>query len=341
MQLSHFDFALPPELIAQRPAPVRDESRLMHVGAGANGIGAFKEIGRWLAPGDLLVFNNTQVVKARLKGHKDSGGRAEALLERVLDERRALFQVRVSKPIAAGGVVCFGPHRATCRGRQGQFYELAFDVPVLSVLEAAGEVPLPPYISERADDDATRYQTVYASQPGAVAAPTAGLHFTDRLLAELAGSGVNTAELTLHVGAGTFQPIRGSVEEHAMHSEVYEVRENVAAQIDATRAAGHRVIAVGTTVVRTLESLALSWDGGAFPHGAGETQLFIRPGFEFRVVDSLITNFHLPQSTLLMLVCAFAGYDRVMGAYAQAVNEGLRFFSYGDAMWLDRAGSRD
>ena len=338
MQLSDFQYELPEQLIAQYPAEQRSASRLLQLTPTGCEHGVFTDIQSLLAPGDLLVVNDTRVVKARLHASKDSGGRAEVMLERLLDEHEALCQVRVSKPLKPGGrVLKVGGHTLTCVGRQGQFYQLRCDMPFLALLEAHGHIPLPPYV-ERADDsvDAERYQTVYGRVPGAVAAPTAGLHFTEALLDEVRALGVQVAEVTLHVGAGTFQPVRGELDAHVMHEEWYEVSEHTARLIADTRNAGGRVVAVGTTVVRTLEAAALAGDGVVCP-GAGETRLFIRPGFDFQVVDALITNFHLPGSTLLMLVSAFAGYEPVMQAYREAVQQQYRFFSYGDAMWLERA----
>jgi S-adenosylmethionine:tRNA ribosyltransferase-isomerase len=336
MHLSDFDYVLPPELIAQTPAPERDASRLLVVGHASLRHGRFTDLPGLLRPGDLLVLNDTRVIKARLHGEKDSGGQAEILVERIEDARVALCQVRVSKPLKVGRTLRVGPHLLAVLGREGDFYRLRFPAPALDVLEACGEVPLPPYIERAAaGEDASRYQTVYGRAPGAVAAPTAGLHFTPELLAQLPGLGVEVATVTLHVGAGTFQPVRvEDLAAHRMHFERYEVGPAAADAIARCRARGGRVVAVGTTVVRTLESVA-GPDGAVAP-GGGETDLFITPGYRFRVVDALVTNFHLPKSTLLMLVCAFAGYRRVLAAYAAAVAAGYRFFSYGDAMFLER-----
>jgi len=336
MQLSDFHYDLPQALIAQHPVKDRAASRLLRVKAQGVEHRVFSDVLELLRPHDVLVVNNTRVIKARLFGVKDTGGSAELLLERVLNEYEALFQVRVSKPVKPGRTIRVGEHELTHVGRSGQFYQLRADMPLLELLDGHGHVPLPPYI-ERGDAaaDNERYQTVYSQVPGAVAAPTAGLHFSDALLTEIRARGVEIAEITLHVGAGTFQPVRGDIECHEMHSEVYEVNAEAVAKIGAARQADGRVVAVGTTVVRTLESVALANHGELRPC-AGETRLFIKPGFEFAVVDVLITNFHLPESTLLMLVSAFAGYERVMAAYRTAVDEGYRFFSYGDAMWLER-----
>jgi S-adenosylmethionine:tRNA ribosyltransferase-isomerase len=336
MRLSDFDYRLPPELIAQAPTAARDASRLLLVGRQALRHLQFSDLPQLLRSGDLLVLNDTRVIKARLHGEKDSGGQAEILVERIEDERSALCQVRVSKPLKPGRTLRVGPHQLVVLGREQDFYRLRFPLAVLEVLEACGEVPLPPYIDRTAGgEDETRYQTVYGARPGAVAAPTAGLHFTPELLAQLEGHGMEIATVTLHVGAGTFQPVRSEdVTAHRMHFERYEVSGAAAEAIARCRARGGRVVAVGTTVVRTLESVAAVH--GAIVPCSGETDLFITPGFAFRVIDALITNFHLPKSTLLMLVCAFAGYRRVLDAYGGAVAERYRFFSYGDAMFLER-----
>ncbi len=336
MQRSDFSYELPSELIARVPLAARTASRLLVVAGEENRHLVFSEVRSLLRPGDVLVVNDTRVLKARLRGEKDTGGQAEVLVERLLDAHRALCQVRVSKPLKAGRVVLFGEQRAQVIGRQGQFYELEFTGGVLAVLERCGEVPLPPYMERAADAaDEMRYQTVYSRAPGAVAAPTAGLHFDEALLAALQEDGVELARVTLHVGAGTFQPVRvDDVREHQMHHEVYEVTPEAVDRIHSAQARGGRVVAVGTTVVRTLESAA---QDGVLRAERGDTNLFITPGYRFRVVDALITNFHLPESTLLMLVCAFAGYEPVMAAYREAVAQRYRFFSYGDAMFLERA----
>jgi len=337
VRLADFDYELPPGLIAQHPAAERAASRLLHVDRDAVlHDRMFRDIVSLVDARDLLVFNDTKVIKARLHGKKDSGGEVEILVERVVDPMRALAHVRASKPpkagrqirLARGGVV-------EVLGRAGELFELLFlDGPVLDVLEAWGEVPLPPYITHAAEsDDERRYQTVYARVPGAVAAPTAGLHFDAPLLDALRAKGVALATLTLHVGAGTFQPVRvEDVASHVMHSEWYSVSAETVAAVRAAKARGGRVIAVGTTSLRALESAAAS---GELAAGSAETRLFIVPGYRFRVVERLLTNFHLPRSTLLMLVSAFAGAQTIRRAYAHAIAERYRFFSYGDAMLLE------
>lgn len=345
MLLSDFDYQLPQHLIAQQPSAERESSRLLHVQSHELEHLMFSQLQNLLHPGDLLVLNNTKVVKARLHGVKDSGGVAEVLLERVLAENngeqcRALCQVRVSKPLQAGRRLMVGDRPVLCIGREGEFYILEFPESVFDFLEAYGELPLPPYIeregdSTENDQDAMRYQTVFASVPGAVAAPTAGLHFTQDMFAQLQAKGVGTTHITLHVGAGTFQPVRvDDVSKHQMHLEHYQVPEKAVADIARTQKQGGRVIAVGTTVVRALESAAL--ETGRLQAGHRESQLFITPGFKFNVVQALITNFHLPKSTLLMLVSAFAGSERIRAAYAAAIEQEYRFFSFGDAMFLHR-----
>ncbi|MFM8356510.1 MAG: tRNA preQ1(34) S-adenosylmethionine ribosyltransferase-isomerase QueA, partial [Gammaproteobacteria bacterium] len=310
MQLADFDFELPPDRIAQSPAAERDAARLLVVGRDELTHRRFREIGAELRPGDLLVLNDTRVVPARVFAEKDSGGRAELLLERVLSETVARCQVRVSKPLKPGRLLRAGHVTLEVLGRDGQFYDLRFPGPVYDVLATIGEVPLPPYIERAAGAaDVGRYQTVYAAVPGAVAAPTAGLHFTDALLAQLVDAGIEMARVTLHVGAGTFQPVRvDNIAAHRMHSERYAVPAHTVAAIQRCRQRGGRVVAVGTTVVRTLEAAARAHDAvasasgpGELRAGSGETDIFIAPGFSFRVVDALITNFHLPRSTLLML----------------------------------------
>jgi S-adenosylmethionine:tRNA ribosyltransferase-isomerase len=340
--LSDFDYALPVELIAQHPPAVRSASRLLHVVPGAPGPRLsdhrFDELPGLLRPGDLLVLNDTRVIKARLAGRKPSGGAVELLVERIEDERTAVAMARTGKPLRVGGTIGLeGGATATVIARDGAFHRLAFDVDVLPLLDRAGSLPLPPYITHApGDEDSARYQTVYAAHPGAVAAPTAGLHFDDTVFAALDARGVRRAFVTLHVGAGTFLPVRDEdPSRHVMHAERYHVPPATAEAIAATRAAGGRVVAVGTTSLRTLES-AVGADGRI---GAGwsETALFIRPGFRFRAVDALVTNFHLPKSTLMMLVSAFAGLDTIRVAYAHAVAARYRFFSYGDAMLLEKA----
>ena len=340
--LSDFDFALPTALIAQHPASERSASRLLD-GRGDPPVDrTFREIPALLSPGDLLVFNDTRVIKARLLGVKaGSGGAVEALVERVLPDREVLAHVRASKSPKPGSTIRFADaFDAEVLGREGpqdSLFRLRFPAEPLALLEAHGHVPLPPYITH-ADtaDDVTRYQTVFAAKPGAVAAPTAALHFDAGVLDALAVRGIASANVTLHVGAGTFQPVRTEdLSQHRMHREWFEVSEATVAAIERTRAAGGRIVAVGTTTLRALESAAR--EHGALRCGARETDIFITPGFEFRVVDLLVTNFHLPKSTLLMLVSAFAGFDRIRVLYAHAVRERYRFFSYGDAMLLQRA----
>lgn len=340
MQRQQFSYELPPELIAQAPLSRRGDSRLLWLDAPRGTVAdlRFAELERLLRPGDLLVFNDTRVIPARLFGHKDSGGRVELLVERVLDEHTVLAHLRASKTPKAGTRLRFEPALdALVEQREGDLFRVRFEAgePVLALLERHGHMPLPPYI-RRADEqaDRERYQTVYAREPGAVAAPTAGLHFDQELLAALQARGVGQAFVTLHVGAGTFQPVRAEhIEEHRMHSEYVVVEEAVVDAVAETRARGGRVIAVGTTVVRSLESAARA---GTLRPLSGETDIFIYPGYEFQVVDALLTNFHLPESTLLMLVCAFGGYEPVMQAYRHAVAESYRFFSYGDAMFISR-----
>ena len=338
MKKFDFHFDLPPELIAQAPLPNRSDSRLLLVppGDAAFEDRRFRDLTDLLRPGDLLVFNDTRVIPARLYGRKQTGGEVEILIERLLPGQEARAQIGASKsPKPARGIPLQDGTRITVLGRDGGFYPLRFetDEPVETVLNRIGKLPLPPYIQRAADaDDDSRYQTVFARHAGAVAAPTAGLHFDEALLAELAAKGVQSGHVTLHVGAGTFQPMRAEhVKDHVMHSEWLNVGAELCARIQATRAAGGRVIAVGTTVLRALESAIV--DGEVRPF-AGDTQIFIFPGYRIRSIDALITNFHLPESTLLMLVSAFAGKDRIFAAYRHAVAQRYRFFSYGDAMLL-------
>ncbi|MFA7095219.1 MAG: tRNA preQ1(34) S-adenosylmethionine ribosyltransferase-isomerase QueA [Gammaproteobacteria bacterium] len=340
MRRSDFSYELPDDLIAQYPLPERGASRLLCLEGQTGTIRDryFSALPELLRPGDLLVFNDTRVIAARLLGVKESGGRVEVLVERVLDEHRVLAHVRASKaPKPGGRLVLEERVPVTTLGRHDDLFELRFETsePVLRVLEQVGRIPLPPYIQRSAEaGDSDRYQTVYASRPGAVAAPTAGLHFDRSMLERLAAMGVDTAFVTLHVGAGTFQPVRvDDIERHVMHAERVEVGAAVCEKVRAARARGGRVVAVGTTAVRSLESAC---QGGAIAPFAGETRLFIYPGYRFRCVDALVTNFHLPESTLLMLVCAFGGYEQVMAAYRHAVTERYRFFSYGDAMFVTR-----
>ena len=340
LQLDDFDFALPPELIAQHPSPTRSASRLLDGRGRLPADRVFRELPQLLQPGDLLVFNDTRVIKARLYGRKASGGAVEVLVERIVGNgQEALVHLRASKSPPPGTAIHFdGGVRADVLGRGGPgdaLFLLRFGQDVLGVLEAHGHVPLPPYITHADDaDDERRYQTVFAAKPGAVAAPTAALHFDEAVLAALAERGVQRAAITLHVGAGTFQPVRvQNIAEHRMHSEWFEVPAATVAAIEATRRQGGRIVAVGTTTLRALESAAR---GGALAPYVGETDIFITPGFQFRVADLLVTNFHLPKSTLMMLVSAFAGHAQVMALYRHAVESRYRFFSYGDSMLLGR-----
>lgn len=342
--LSDFDFELPPELIAQYPLADRSASRLLHITRVVLEDKTFRDVETLLRPGDLLIANNTRVIKARLLGRKETGGAVEALIERVTGEDTAISMIRASKSPKPGTKLFFAHQDGTegeieveVTGREGEFFALRFSEPVLTALEAFGRVPLPPYIAHAPEkSDESRYQTVYAAHPGAVAAPTAGLHFTEDLLARIRAKGVDIEYVTLHVGAGTFQPVRvENLSEHHMHSEWFHMPEDVAAKINAAKAEGRRVVAVGTTSLRTLESAADRV--GHVEAGARDTRLFIMPGYEFRIVDALITNFHLPKSTLVMLVSALVGRERILEAYAHAVREKYRFFSYGDACFIERA----
>jgi S-adenosylmethionine:tRNA ribosyltransferase-isomerase len=343
LTVDDFDFPLPPELIAQHPAAERSGSRMLHVCGQRLADRQFAELPTLLKAGDLLVFNDTRVIKARFFGHKESGGQVEVLLERIVDAKHAIAQVRASKPPKPGTKLkladAFEVVVTGRAGASGEFFALeTVDRNSLwDLAEQHGKLPLPPYIEHPAEGaDETRYQTVYAREPGAVAAPTAGLHFDEAMLETLRAQGVNTAFLTLHVGAGTYQPVRvDRIAEHKMHSERFEIPQATAAAIAATRAAGGRVIAVGTTSLRSLESAAN--ENGTVKSGPAETDIFITPGYRFKVVDHLLTNFHLPKSTLLMLVSAFAGYANIRAAYAHAVAERYRFFSYGDAMLLEKS----
>jgi S-adenosylmethionine:tRNA ribosyltransferase-isomerase len=339
--VADFDYTLPAELVAQQPAPERSAARLLDGRGALPADRVFRELPDLLQAGDLIVFNDTRVLKARLYGRKDSGGAVEVLVERVLPDHEVLAHLRASKSPRPGTRLQFADDRfgAAVLGRGGpddSLFHLRFDGEPLALLDAHGHVPLPPYITHAdSAQDAERYQTVFAERPGAVAAPTASLHFDADVLARLAARGIQSTRVTLHVGAGTFQPVRvDDLAEHRMHSEWFEVGDDAIAAIDAARARGGRVVAAGTTTLRALESAAL---GGTLQAGARETDLFIRPGFQFRVVDLLVTNFHLPRSTLLMLVSAFAGYEHVRALYHHAVEARYRFFSYGDAMLLTRA----
>ncbi len=336
MQLSDFDYSLPERLIAQHPLAERSASRLMTIDPLAETIEDehFTDLIEHIDLGDLLIFNNTRVIPARLMGRKETGGKIEVMIERVLNDSTLLAHIRASKsPRPGTRLILEESIHCSMNARQGDLFELVQnDQPWLELLERFGRMPLPPYIKRQdIDTDRERYQTVYASEPGAVAAPTAGLHFEQDTIARLKAKGVRVEQVTLHVGAGTFQPVRDEIESHLMHAELVEVSPAVCEAIGDTKARGGRVIAVGTTVVRSLESAFQQGKLGAFN---GESRLFIKPGFEFKVVDAMLTNFHLPRSTLLMLVSAFAGTDLIQRAYAQAVEREYRFFSYGDAMFL-------
>ncbi|BDX07855.1 tRNA preQ1(34) S-adenosylmethionine ribosyltransferase-isomerase QueA [Planctobacterium marinum] len=343
MQLSDFAFHLPEELIANYPPENRTDSRLLHLQGPDGSINhkQFPDILELLNPGDLMVFNNTRVIPARLLGQKASGGKVEVLVERVLDEHHVLAHVRANKSPKPGNILELeGAIQAEMVERQDELFRLRFmhEESVFDLLEKHGHMPLPPYI-ERPDEeqDKERYQTVYNEKPGAVAAPTAGLHFDDQLLAAIKDKGVNIAFVTLHVGAGTFQPVRvDNIQEHKMHSEYAEVPQEVVDAILATKANGNRVIAVGTTSVRSLESAAQAASDRVIAPFSSDTSIFIYPGYEFQVVDAMVTNFHLPESTLIMLVSAFCGQDNILHAYKVAVEERYRFFSYGDAMFLEK-----
>ena len=333
MRISDFDYTVPDALIAQYPTSERRASRLLDVSESLVDR-QFSELANLLQPNDLLILNDTRVIRARLHAHKESGGGTEVLIERVVGDNTALARVRASKSPKPGSKLIFDDGvEATIEGRDGEFFSLCFSVSVMPLLERCGEVPLPPYLhrpAETADDE--RYQTVYARDPGAVAAPTAGLHFDTDMLAETLAKGVRHAFVTLHVGAGTFQPLRyEDIADNRLHSERVQVDAACCDAVRQTREAGGRVIAVGTTSVRALESASI--EGVVEPFN-GETELFILPGYEFRAVDAMITNFHLPKSSLLMLVAAFAGTERILKAYQHAVQNEYRFFSYGDAMFL-------
>ena len=339
--LDDFDYDLAPELIAQQPAAERRASRLLHLAAGSSHALSdhqFSELADFCEPGDVLVFNDTRVMKARLFGAKESGGRVEVLVERIIGTRDVLAHVRASKSPRAGARIRLEDSiDVTVMGRVDDLFHLQFDAAVEAVLETHGHVPLPPYITHApAASDAARYQTVYARHPGAVAAPTAGLHFDEPMLGTLADRGLEIAYLTLHVGAGTFQPVRAHrIDEHRMHAERFDIPTATAERIAKAKAAGKRVIAVGTTSLRALEASAAQH--GVVTAGPAETDIFITPGFTFRVADRLVTNFHLPKSTLMMLISAFAGMAPVRAAYRHAIAQRYRFFSYGDAMLIDRA----
>lgn len=333
MFLSEFDYELPDELIARYPMPDRRASRLLVAGS-KNEDRLFASLPQMLNSGDLLVFNNTRVIRARLHGKKATGGRVEILIERVLADDEALAQVRASKTPKTGSTIeLAGNCVATVAGRDDNMFVLRFSRPLPGFLEQHGEIPLPPYLNRHEEPaDIERYQTVYATLPGAVAAPTAGLHFDDEMLRETKAKGIRHAFVTLHVGAGTYQPLREEqLTANRLHAERVEVANDVCDAVRETRAAGGRVVAVGTTSVRALEAASANGDLEPF---SGETDIFILPGYRFRSVDMLLTNFHLPRSSLLMLVAAFAGYEKIMSAYRHAIEQQYRFFSYGDAMLL-------
>jgi S-adenosylmethionine:tRNA ribosyltransferase-isomerase len=343
--LSAFDFDLPPELIAQAPASERTASRLLDLSGAGPQDRHFHDIEGLLNAGDLLVFNDTKVIKARLYGIKTTGGKIEALIERVTGEFSALAQIKASKTPQPDSILTFHnadntqQYIATVGRRHGEFYEVQFQSPILTVLDTIGILPLPPYVAHQPTaSDEERYQTVYARELGAVAAPTAGLHFDNDLLTKLRQKGVNTAFVTLHVGAGTFQPVRSdTIAEHVMHSEWYRLPAETAALVNDTKRNGGRIVAVGTTSSRTLEGAFKKF--GEIKAVEDETNIFITPGYEFNVVDTLITNFHLPKSTLMMLVTAFGGYERLMQAYQHAIKNRYRFFSFGDAMFITKQPS--
>jgi len=345
MRTEDFDFVLPERLIAQHPPARRGANRLLHVGGGMLSDRQFAELPGLIREHDLLVLNDTRVLKARLFGEKESGGKVEVLVERIVGDHLVLAQVRASKPPKPDSrIMLAGAVPVTVLGREHEFYRLRFDgaESVADLLERYGRLPLPPYIVHAANaEDEERYQTVFAREPGAVAAPTAGLHFDEAMLSALRARGAQLAHVTLHVGAGTFKPVRAdNIHEHVMHSERYAVPEETVTAIGEARARGGRVIAVGTTSLRALESAALMNErgGGEPAAGEGETNIFIFPGYRFKVVDVLLTNFHLPRSTLLMLVCAFGGMKEMLAAYRHAVEQEYRFFSYGDAMLIERQG---
>ncbi|WP_313068778.1 tRNA preQ1(34) S-adenosylmethionine ribosyltransferase-isomerase QueA [Atlantibacter hermannii] len=343
MRVADFSFELPESLIAHYPLPGRSSCRLLSLDGptGALTHGTFTDLLEKLNPGDLLVFNNTRVIPARMFGRKASGGKIEVLVERMLNDKRVLAHVRASKAPKPGAELLLGEDesvKATMTARHDALFEIEFDDAraVLDILNDIGHMPLPPYI-DRPDEEADRelYQTVYSEKPGAVAAPTAGLHFDEPLLEKLRQKGVEMAFVTLHVGAGTFQPVRvDSIEDHIMHSEYAEVPQDVVDAVLACKARGNRVIAVGTTSVRSLESAAKAAKNALIEPFFNDTQIFIYPGYQYSVIDALITNFHLPESTLIMLVSAFAGYKHTMNAYHEAVKAEYRFFSYGDAMFI-------
>lgn len=339
MKTTDFDFNLPADLIAQFPSEQRGQSRLLHLNSeGQLQDHMFSELINFVRPGDVWVFNNTMVIKARLFGEKMSGGKIEVLIERILDTHHAIAQIRASHAPRPGAQLKLAGTTATVIERQDDFFKLHFETnqTLLSLLDQYGSLPLPPYINRSADkNDDSRYQTIYAETPGAVAAPTAGLHFDKTMLEKLKLVGAEIVYLTLHVGAGTFQPVRSeNISEHKMHSEQYIISEDVAKIIRQAQQQKRLITAVGTTTLRALESAARN---GKLPAGSGETDIFITPGFNFQIVNRLLTNFHLPKSTLLMLVSAFAGFDNIRRTYQYAIEKKYRFFSYGDAMLIERA----
>ncbi len=350
MRVADFSFNLPEQLIARYPKTERTASRLMSLNGNSGALehGEFVDVLQHLNAGDLLIFNNTRVIPARMFGQKASGGKLEVLVERMLDEHRVLAHIRCSKsPKPGSEIILENSVSVTMVARHGALFELAFpdSEKVLDILERIGHMPLPPYIDRPDEDsDKERYQTVYNEKPGAVAAPTAGLHFDDALLARIKDKGVNLAFVTLHVGAGTFQPVKvDEIADHIMHAEYVEVSDEVVEQIRQTKQAGNKVVAVGTTSVRSIESAAkAARETGKIENNIaidsfyGDTSIFITPGYQFEVIDGLITNFHLSESTLLMLVSAFAGYENIMAGYKEAVAQEYRFFSYGDAMYLSK-----
>ena len=340
MQTKDFDFYLPDSLIAQHPTKQRNASRLLHLDGNTRQLQdkLFVDLPNFIHAGDLLVFNDTRVIKARLHGHKQSGGAIEMLIERILDTQHVLALIRASRAPKVGARIRLADaFDAEVIGRDDDLFHVKFlgEIPVLDLLEQYGALPLPPYIMHAAEaEDDERYQTVYAKHAGAVAAPTAGLHFDDAMLTLLKAKGVQIAYVTLHVGAGTFQPVRvDNIKDHKMHSEIYDISAETVAIINNTKQMGGSIIAVGTTSLRALESAA---QYGEIKYGQNETNIFITPGFQFKVVDKLLTNFHLPKSTLLMLVSAFAGFEAMKNAYSHAVDQQYRFFSYGDAMLINR-----
>ena len=348
MKLTDFDFELPEHLIAKYPASQRSASRMLHLNGATGDVkhAQFTDIVNLLEAGDLLVFNNTRVIPARLFGHKQSGGKVEVMLERVLNDNSAYAHIRASKSPKEGAVLTLeGGVRVTVLGRNEALFHIQFEIDkhanhtIFDMLEQHGHMPLPPYIDRPDEDtDKERYQTVYNEKPGAVAAPTAGLHFDEVILQRLKDKGVNTAFVTLHVGAGTFSPVRvDNIQDHKMHAEFAEVSADVANLVKLTKKRGKRVVAVGTTSVRSLESAAQHVGDAVIEPFMSDTSIFIYPGFEFKVVDCMLTNFHLPQSTLMMLISAFAGRNNVMHAYSQAIEHEYRFFSYGDAMFIEGA----